>query len=376
MYEVLVIGGGVIGLAIAREVRKAGGGAICIVDEGECGREASWAAAGMLSADVDAHEIDALHGMCSASRDLYPQLAEELYEETAIDIQLDRTGTIAVAFGIKQAAELSKRTSEQTKTGIEVLTLSRRELFELEPALSLEATAGALYPNDWQVENRKLLTALRRYADLNALDIRENTRVGRVIINSGRAVGVETTRGRILAKRIVIATGAWTSFIKLGDDEMPVVVQPVRGQMICFDGPQVLRHVVHSPDGYLVPRFNGRTLAGATSERAGFDNTLTDDARIALLEMATRIGPVFGERKVIDQWSGLRPFAEDGLPVIGEIPGISRLFLATGHYRNGILLAPITARLAAEWLRQVDRVYFTRFGPDRFARRSANTGNC
>ena len=175
----------------------------------------------------------------------------------------------------------------------------------------------------------------------------------------------------------VLATGAWTSLIKLGAAEIPVKVEPVRGQIIAFRPETPLfRHVIYSRRGYLVPRLDGRVLAGSTSEYVGFDKSTTGSAAEKLHQMASEISPDMSELKIADQWSGLRPKAADGLPVLGNISGIEGLFIATAHYRNGILLAPQTAKLVAgAVIDGVDSEYFRHFGPDRFAVRQVGLGN-
>lgn len=372
--DVLIIGGGVIGLSIARELRRRGAGKITVIEKGMCGREASWAAAGMLSPDIDAEEPDDLYRLCSASRDMYAAFAAELLDETGVDIELDCTGTLKVAFNEDDGRQFLEKYRKQAAMGIAVETYSLEDILKVEPHLSSTITVGAFYPNDWQVENRRLLAALLRYAELNLIDVRENIEVAGVIVENDTARGVQTTDGPVYADHTIIATGAWTSLIKLGDSRMPFAVKPIRGQIVEFQGPpSTFVNVVWSDRGYIVPRLDGRVLAGATSEDVGFDHSVTGDSRAELISMASQIAPIVGTMDVIDHWSGLRPFAGDGKPVIGKLNGIDGLTIATGHYRNGILLAPLTALLVAERVvDEADAPAFTIFGPDRF--RSAAAG--
>jgi len=225
-----------------------------------------------------------------------------------------------------------------------------------------------LFPNDWQVENRKLLSALRHYAENNGIEISENTQVESLTIENDCVTGAGTSNGTFPAGKTVLATGAWTSLIKLGDVAMPFAVTPVRGQIICMrTAKRVFERVVYSRRGYIVPRADGRVLAGSTTEYTGFTKGVTDRAAADLRNMAFEIAPSMDRLPVIDSWSGLRPMAADGLPVLGEIKGLDSLFVATGHYRNGILLAPLTAKLAANAL--IDGKTDGRladFGPNRF----------
>jgi glycine oxidase len=299
---------------------------------------------------------------------MYPAFAAELFDETGIDIELDRTGTLDVAFGEDDGRRLLARYRKQAAMGIAVETFSLEEVLRVEPELSSTITVAAFYANDWQVENRKLLAALVRYAELNDIEIRENAEVTNVVIENGKATGVETPDGPIHAEHTIIATGAWTSLIKLGDSAMPFDVKPVRGQIVEFQGrPGEIAHVIWSERGYVVPRRDGRILAGSTSEDAGFDHSVTDAGRNELISMASQIAPVIGTLPVTGHWSGLRPFAADGLPVLGPVAGIDGLTIATAHYRNGILLAPLTAKLVATIiLANENAPEVASFSPNRF----------
>ncbi len=224
------------------------------------------------------------------------------------------------------------------------------------------------FPGDWQVDNRKLCSALKSYAAANGIEIKEDTAVEALVIDNGKAIGAEANGVRYNADTVVLATGAWTSLIKLGPSAMPVDIQPVRGQMIAFDNPErIIRHVIYSRRGYLVPRLNGRILAGSTSESVGFDRSVTRSAAASIREMAGEIAPVTAGWEVGDHWAGLRPHAADGLPVLGSVDGVTGLIIASAHYRNGILLAPVTARLIAESLiDDIHSEYLDLYGIGRF----------
>lgn len=349
--EILVIGGGVIGLSIARELRKAGVRRITLVEKGVCGGEASWAAAGMLGPQAEADEGGAFFDLCSASRDLYPGFAAELLDETGIDIELERSGTLYLAFTDADVTEVHKRFRWQRQAGLTVEHLSAEAVRRAEPFISPEVRGALFFPNDWQVENRKLLFALRRYAEINGIEIRENTAVEKLTVENGRVTGAVTKTERLAADNTVLATGAWTSLIKLGNDDMPVKVKPVRGQMICLrPDSRLFEHVIYTRRGYVVPRSDGRVLAGSTTEDVGFDKSVTETAASSLKAMACQIAPGICNLEVARQWAGLRPYAAGGFPIVGPISGLDGVLIATGHYRNGILLAPLTARLAVEKL--------------------------
>ena len=367
--DILILGGGVIGLSIARELHKLGARNITVLERGTCGREATWAAAGMLSPQAETDDVGPFFDLCSRSRDLYPEFAGELLDETGIDMGLDRTGTLCVALTPDDAEELAARREWQDKAGLTVEQLSGDEIREFEPELSSTIEFGLRFPNDWQVDNRKIAAALHRYAELNGIRVLENTPAQALPVENGAVVGAETDAGTISAVKTIVATGAWTSLIKIVDTPLPVIVEPVRGQMVCLKSERrPLRHVVYTSKGYLVPRQDGRVLAGSTTEHVGFDKTTDENVLNRLADVATDLLPNANLR-LTDSWAGLRPFAPDALPVIGHIGGLDGLMIATGHYRNGILLAPLTAKLVAESVvngRQDD--VFSTFGPQRFSK--------
>ncbi len=373
--EVLIIGGGVIGLSIARELHKQGVSRITLLEQGVCGEEASWAAAGMLGPQVEANEAGTFFDLCFASRDMYAELAAELLDETGIDIELDRSGTLYLAFTDEDVREIRERFEWQHKAGLSIDLLSAEDVRRFEPLVSPDVRESLYFPNDWQVENRKLVAALKHYAEINGIAIRENVKVEKLTVKGQRVVGAETKEGCVFADKAVLATGAWTSLIKLGPIEMPLKIEPVLGQMIAFDATRrLVRNVIYSSHGYVVPRRDGRILAGSTSEMAGFEKSVTESASASLKKMAGMIVPEIAGLEINDRWAGLRPFASDGLPVLGTVGGIEDLFIATGHYRNGILLAPLTAKIAAENLvNGTASEYFRAFGPDRFGRRSVGS---
>jgi len=345
-HDIVIVGGGVIGLTIARALALRGVRDVCLVERGRLGTEASWAAAGMLLPQVEADAADEFFNLACQSRDLYPAFAAALRDETGIDVELDTTGTLYLALTEHDHKEIEKRYEWQTRAGFAVERLSGAEARELEPCIS-EATLGALrFPKDIQVENRRLLSALANSVTKLGVDIATETIVDSITIEGNRVSGVQTSRGAISCPTVVIAAGTWSSFIKTA----PVpTIEPIRGQMICLEAkPQLTRHVIYSPRGYIVPRQDGRLLAGSTSEHAGFAKCVTAGGIATILRNALEISPAITGLPVVDTWAGLRPRAADGLPVIGPCGEIDGLFCATGHYRNGILLAPLTGELISK----------------------------
>lgn len=365
--EVLIIGSGVIGLSLARALHKKGFRKITILEKGKIGREASFAAAGMLAVQSETDKPDAFFEFCRESNNLYPQFAEELFEETGVDIELDKEGTLYLAFTENDFGEIEKRFEWQKKNGLNVEKLSAIETHKFEPFVSPDVLGSLFFPDDWQVENRKLIHALEKYAEFNGIEIRENCDVKNLLIENERLVGAETSDEKFFAEKTVLATGAWTSLIKAESFAMPEI-KPVRGQIIEFHtAKRLFQKVIYSPRGYLVPRQDGRILIGATVEDAGFDKTISDAAIEFLRENALEIAPSLANLKIHDQWVGLRPFVLDGLPIVGEGSEIENLFIATAHYRNGILLAPITAKILADKIADdKNSEFFEEFSPRRF----------
>lgn len=351
LADVVVIGGGVIGLTIARALALRGAGDICLIERASLGHEASFAAAGMLAPQAEANSQDDFFRLATRSRDLYADFAASLHEETGIDVELDTTGTLYVALTYHDLVDIEKRYAWQTAAGLPVEMLTQSQTQQIEPCISTSVLAALRFPLDVQVENRRLLSALANSVSKLGVSMLTGTSVESLKIENDRIAGVQTSRGFISCPAVVVAAGTWSSFIKFAPSsrKLAPLIEPVRGQMISFDArPQVTRHVIYSPRGYIVPRRDGRLLAGSTSERAGFAKQVTAGGMSSILTNAQEISPTVSALPIVDTWAGLRPRAPDNLPVLGPCDEIGGLFYATGHYRNGILLAPVTGYLIAE----------------------------
>lgn len=364
--DVVIIGGGVIGLAIARGLALRGVREVCLIERATLGTEASFAAAGMLLPQVEADAEDDFFKLACRSRDLYPSFAAALREETGVDVELDTTGTLYLALNEHDHEEIEKRYRWQTEAGLAVELLSLAAARELEPCITESAFGALLFPRDIQVENRRLLSALANSVNSLGVEVLTETNVESLEIQRGRVQGVQTSRGPIRSKSVVIAAGSWSTL--LPRSSVPPI-QPVRGQMICLESkPQLTRHVLYSPRGYLVPRQDGRLLAGSTSENAGFAKRVTAGGISSILRNTLEISPGIATLPVVDTWAGLRPRPADGLPVLGACGEIDGVVYATGHYRNGILLAPLTAELITEAIvAGVTSPLLAPFSPDRFS---------
>lgn len=365
--DVAIIGGGVIGLAIARALGLRGVRDVLIVERSSLGAEASSAAAGMLAPQAEADSADDFFQLCCQSRDLYPAFAQSLNEETGIDIELETSGTLYLAFTEEDERELEKRYEWQTRAGLEVEKLSGDMAKLLEPSISNGVRAALRFPLDTQVENRRLISALATANEALGVNVLTGVSVDSLNIKQHRVTGIETSRGFVACEKVVIACGAWTS--QVINEALPNPrIEPVRGQMVSFEAtPQIARHVIYSPRGYVVPRRQGRLLAGSTTEHAGFDKRVTAAGVQSIVNSALEITPAIAALPLTSTWAGLRPRAADGLPVLGPCAEIAGVFYATGHYRNGILLTPVTAELLARAI--VDEEVsppLQIFSPDRF----------
>ena len=364
--EVAIIGGGVIGLSIARALTERGAHDVAVFERREFGREASWAAGGILAPQIEANGQDDFFRLACASRDLYPRFAAELKAESGIDVELDTTGTIYVAFSNDEEAELRHRLEWQHAQKLRVEWLSGDEARALEPSLSRNIRCALRFPDDFQVDNRKLIEALVIANQRRGVRLIANSSVRKIQIAKGSVNGIQTELGFVHAKNIIVATGAWSSSIEAeGASLPPLEVEPVRGQMLCFNAPGFVRHVIYSSRGYLIPRRDGRLLAGSTSEHAGFDKRVTDAGTEAIRSMAVEVAPALEQLPMIDSWAGFRPRAQDDLPVLGSVSNVKGLYYATGHYRNGILLAPITGEIIAS-ATVGDSSTWPAFSPQRF----------
>lgn len=370
----LIIGGGVIGLSLARELHKRGVKKITILERGKLGQESSFAAAGILAPQAEAEKPDDFFHFCNDSKNLYINFAEQLFAETGVDIELDRNGTLYLAFFETDAAEIRRRFEWQKKAGLAVERLSGGETRKAEPFVSSVVREALFFPNDWQVENRKLLLALQKYARSNDIRFTEYAQVKNLLIEKGKVVGAETAKGKFFAETVILATGAWTSLIKSGENALSrLKVKPIRGQILSFKtAKRLFSKVIYSPRGYLVPRFDGRILVGATVEDTGFDKNVTRSGIKFLLETASEISPNLENLEIFDKWAGLRPVAADGLPILGAFAEIENLHIATAHFRNGILLAPLTAKILADKIvGDSDSKYLEVFSPRRFQTKKA-----
>ncbi len=374
--KVAVVGAGVIGLSIAWRLTQAGC-SVNLYDRSAAGRGASWAAAGMLEvAAEDSLRHEALVELGRSSRLLWPEFAAELERAASREIGFRAEGALSVARSAAEVDHLRSVYERQRIFGLEVSWLSREETLELEPNLAADVEAGLHCPSDAQVDSRRLVDALKLAASRSGVMFHEHKAV-RAVSCAGSAVRAIQVGGRARpADIVIIAAGHGSSDIVI-EGAPPVRVTPVKGQMLALrmdrDKP-LLNHAIRSGRSYLAPRRDGRLLIGASVEEGKDDTATTAEEIDALLSFGRSLAPGTAHLKEVDRWAGVRPGTVDGLPIIGPC-SIEGLLMATAHYRNGILWAPITSELVTNLVMGREAAPLLRnFAPDRFERLSETSG--
>lgn len=341
----VVIGAGVMGCATALALSERGAGEVVVLERAVPGAEASSAAAGILGAQLEAREQADL-AVFRRARDGYRAWAESLRAETGIDVGYKQSGALDVAFDDREAAALGERVATQRAAGLAAELLDRSGARGVEPALSDRVVAAAYFPEEGQVDPRALLRALvAAVARRPRVTVRSGVTVRRLLVEAGRCAGVRLEGAdEVRADATVLAAGSWSSLVPGVPAELPEV-KPIRGQLAQLDErPPRVRTIVFGGHGYVVPRGDGRVVCGSTMEDVGFRREITAGGLAAILAKALALVPSLGEAQVGSMWSSFRPQAERPLVGASPLPG---LFVATGHHRNGILLAHETGERVA-----------------------------
>jgi glycine oxidase len=346
-YDVIIVGAGIIGVTLALELRKQGERVI-VLDKGEPGREASYASAGML-ASSEVLDPPQLAVLAATSAGLYPDFIAEIEAEAALKVDFRREGALHFS------SELSTRPA-----------LAAAELQAFEPEVAYGGEPAYFVEEDF-VDPRSLMLAAVAAARRRGIEFASGTHVFAVVTDHGKTIGVRGEHAAYAAPVVVNCAGAWAAQLEMHLSP----VRPIKGHMLALVPPRknVIRHVVRSRDldVYLLPRTNGLIVVGSTVEDAGFDKSIDPDAVLKLNQLAANLVPALGEARIHESWAGLRPGTPDELPIMGE--GEARgYFISTGHYRNGILLAPVAARVLTRMINRGKLEFDVRpFSPDRFA---------
>jgi len=366
-YDVIVAGAGIIGCSIARELARRGLRVLAL-DRQEPGKEASWAAAGMLTPAAESSEALPLVAFANASLALYTEFIEQVEQTSGRKTDYRRDGALEVFFGDGAEERLRGWLAALRSAGFQPEPLTAADLRRMEPALAADAAAGAYVVDEGAVDNRLLAAAVAEAARREGVDLRAGVEVTRFLCAGARVSGIETRGERFSARHVVLAAGCFTAQIEGAARYAPTI--PARGQMAALRPESMpVRRVVLGP-AYLVPRADGRLLVGATVEHVGFVKAVTPEGITRLLGDAVRMVPALAAAPIVETWCGLRPDTPDHLPILGPTD-VEGLWLATGHYRNGILLAPATARALADWITEGRTALpVEAFGAMRFAQRT------
>lgn len=352
--DVIVVGAGVIGCAIAREL-AARGRSVITVERDSPGRRATWAAAGMLSPLGEAGGGGPFLELADESLRRFAGFAHALREESGIDVEYRTSGKLHVSLG-EHDDELRRLATDEVAGRFDVSLMDGAAARRLESALSEAVTAALLVGRDHRVNNRLLAQALLASATAAGVQFRTANPVAALTAKHGAVTGVRLASGEQLsAGHVVLAAGAWSAQLEGLPRDVPI--RPVKGQMFAVDSraraaertsEPMLQHVLYSPKCYVIPREDGRLLIGATVEDVGFRKGATVRGVSALMQAAVELLPGTADLPLVETWAGFRPGTPDGLPILGEDPDVRGLVYATGHFRNGILLAPITAAVVGE----------------------------
>lgn len=348
MTDFTIVGGGLIGMLSAYELARAGA-SVAIYERQSTGAESSWAGGGILSPLYPWRYSDAVTALAHWSQDHYPALAEQLFANTGIDPEWQQSGLLMLNLDDEvkqQALEWAHRHHYQ------MTSPSASEVRTLQSGIGDFSDNSLWMPSIAQLRNPRLLKALRKQLDGMGVAIYEHMPVTAIISEQGKVSGIECAERRITADKVIIAGGAWSAGIlaSLGID---IEVEPVRGQMLLFRAePGLLSRIILSKEHYIIPRRDGRILAGSTLEYTGFDKSTTELAREELTMNAYRIFPQLEKVELERQWAGLRPGSRDGIPIISSVTGHDGLYVNAGHFRNGVVMGLASAQLLADLVLQ------------------------
>lgn len=340
--KAVVVGGGLLGLMTARELHDSGA-SVTLLEQGYIGRESSWAGGGILSPLYPWEYADSVNALARWSQREYPRIAAELADESGIDPQWTQSGLLVL-----DSPKFPQAMDWAREYGLACKMLDKRTLHEQEPELAAQYEQGLLFPEVAQIRNPRLIKSLQKSCLNKGIQLIEQSSVNGMLISSNTVTGVSVGDTKYEADVVVVCTGAWSARL-LSSMNVQVPIKPVRGQMIMYrTAPGQIRQIVLSGGHYVIPRRDGRILAGSTMEDVGFDKSTTKAALMELRQLAQELFPCLASAELENHWSGLRPESPKGIPYICQVPGIEGLFLNAGHFRNGVVLGPASVRLLGD----------------------------
>jgi len=346
--KVLIVGGGIIGSSIAWRLAREGA-TVTVLERARLGHEASWAAAGLIAPQAEAQGAGPFFDLCLHARDAFREVHPRLIEDSGVDPEYAPKGILYLALDRADQKELEERARWQRQAGGVVEELTPAAARKLEPAIGHDTLYALYMPEDRPLDNRKLTQAYAVAAVRAGAILSEGASADAILTSGGRATAVRLHDGSSLeADLVVVAAGAWSHMLR-GLEADRIMLHPVRGQIVCFEGrPGLLGPPVFSSRGYLVPRLDGRILAGSTMEQAGFNRSVTLAGIERITGAALAMVPALSNLAFREAWAGLRPATHDLLPVLGFSSTISNVIYATGHFRSGILLSALTGTIVAD----------------------------
>ena len=346
MADCIIVGGGAIGLLTARQLFLEGVD-VLLLEKGPLGGESSWAGGGIVSPLYPWRYDDSVNVLAERSKKIYPELSETLFNETGNDCELINSGLFTVVNdGEKEIIDWADAWSLDAS-----FINDTASIHEIEPSVGDVVDRGIWMPDILQIRNPKLVKALKASFDYLSIPYQEQTEVEEIIVENSRVTGVRTAQQTFFADKIIIASGAWSAQFSVTRSSVDVL--PVKGQMIMYKGePDLVKRIILSEGHYVIPRKDGRILAGSTLEKIGFDKTISSSALEELHRAAVELIPLLSDLEVERQWAGLRPGTEKGIPYICQHDDVEGLFIHAGHFRNGIVLGAASAELMADIILQ------------------------
>lgn len=348
--RVAIIGGGVIGCLTALCLHRLGARPV-VLERGQTGHQSSWAGAGILCPIHPWLYPDSLTHFVEYSLNLYPALNRDLYHLTGRSMQWRKSGLMIPIFADDRVQHQAQAIAWSKRFGWQLEQLDTQQVLKAEATMSADVEGALLWPDVGQVRNPRLLQAARQALDISGVEVREQCEVTSLLESDSRVTGLRLADGSVLAAdAVLLAAGSWSG--ELAEQwGISLPVEPVKGQIVLLkDEPGKVKHIIKHDDAYLVPRVDGHILVGASMERVGFCGGNTEPVVNKLLEATRRMVPGLKDAAVVEQWMGFRPGSPDGLPYLGPVTGRPGLWVASGHYRNGVVLAPGSAELMSRWM--------------------------